>query len=644
MKKVFTQAFLSLILAFSSLVALAQPANDLPCNAIAIVVDAAAALYDNTDATSEVDEVAPTIQNCQTGWCELDVDSSMWFTFVAPANGAVVINSCLDNSNLDLQVAVYEVTDCGDYATYTIVAANDDTPGGCGAAGASNFASTLSADGLTPGATYYLQADGYFGAVGEYFLEITTGIPLCKMKLVHNCADLAAAMVDIRVNGELLVDNFQFQTHTNFLDVLAQEEVSITVNPSNSTDDSEALYTLTTTLDPTANYIAIASGIVSGSGYSPSAPFALHVFDNAALANISVDMYGALIYHGSTDAPTVIDVENFNDGTTYFDNVTYGQFYNNDYVLLMEGLYSLDLTDAGGTPLGLTYCAPLQAAPQNILVIASGFVNPAVNSDGAPFGLYAVQNNFGGAFAPLLVGACVAPSNDQPCNATTLVVNNPPTFASNLFASGDENEAHPPGLACQDSVSWCAFDSVATISVWFKFIAGAAGAATVTTCLEGTLFDTQIAVYEIGNCSDYATYTLKGANDDAPGGCTLASSTFASNLNLTNLTPGNNYYVQVDGYNGQSNVFNIQVTAPVSVNELNAARAFSIFPNPVKDNLTVRYDGKAPMNIYDSRGALVLMQQVNGSAVLDVSQLATGVYTISVVEQNSVQTLRFVVE
>ncbi len=643
MKKLFTQTLLLLAFALTATVAFAQPSNDQPCGAIAVILNDPPITYNNSTATGDANEVGPTANDCITGWCELSVDSTMWYTFIAPASGAVTANTCITGVGFDTQLAIYSATDCADYSTFTLMGANDDTPGGCTGSG-SNWASTLDIDALIPGNTYYLQVDGYFGQTGDFQLEVLASTPKASVKWVNNCADALGATVDIRVNGELVVDNLAFRSHTNFIDVTANEAVTITVNDMNSVDDSAPLYSVVMTLDAAKNYIAVGNGILSSTGYSPAVPFAFSMFDNAALNNVTTDSFATLLLHGSTDAPSTVDVEDFNTGTTLFNDLAYGQFYGTDYTLLPAGLYSLDLADASGNNLGLTYCANLEFAPANIIVIASGFVNPANNSGGPGFGLFTFNNNFGGAFTPLMAGACIAPANDQPCNATTLVVNDFPTAGSNMFATAEEDEAHPPGTACQDSIGWCAFDSSATISVWYKFIAPVGGTVTVTTCLPGTSLDSQVAVYTVGNCSDYSTYTLLGANDDAIGGCTGANTTFASILTLNGLTPGNNYYVQVDGYGGSDNPFNIQVTAPVGVNEIANKRAFSVYPNPAKEVLTVKYAGSAPVQVYDSRGALVLTQRVTGQATLDISNLSDGVYTMSVMESDQVQTLRFVVE
>lgn len=142
------------------------PPNDNACDAIAAGIGATP--FNSEFATVEAGEVSPgagtgsSTCNSQDGWCSFDVtpDNSVWFTFDAPASGCVSIVA----DGYDSQVAVYEVGDCADFTTYTELAANDD--GGddiiASASGVSGGINELAC--LTPGATYYIQVDGYNGA------------------------------------------------------------------------------------------------------------------------------------------------------------------------------------------------------------------------------------------------------------------------------------------------------------------------------------------------------------------------------------------------------------------------------------------------------------------------------------------------
>ena len=93
-----------------------------------------------------------------------------------------------------------------------------------------------------------------------------------RVQVIHNCADLAAATVDIYLNnGETpLLDNFPFRQATPFIDAPAGIPISIQVKVPTSTQATAALYTLTTTLTVGSKYILVADGIVSATGYTPS--------------------------------------------------------------------------------------------------------------------------------------------------------------------------------------------------------------------------------------------------------------------------------------------------------------------------------------------------------------------------------------
>jgi hypothetical protein len=146
------------------------PANDDVCNAIALPVDGTVGNYNNGGAGVEPGEtmIAPpgTGYNTLDGWGNSTMSFTTWFTFVAPAEGNVMI-SCVDVP-FDGQVAVYEATDCSDFSTFNLVGANDD------AMDFSSDAPMFTVCGLTPGTTYYLVFDsGSTFASGAYSIAIS---------------------------------------------------------------------------------------------------------------------------------------------------------------------------------------------------------------------------------------------------------------------------------------------------------------------------------------------------------------------------------------------------------------------------------------------------------------------------------------
>jgi hypothetical protein len=126
--------------------------------------------YDNTTATNEIGEPIPLAGGCNTqiNWCDFSsaAENSMWFSFVAPASGRVNIQA----PGFDTQLALWSAPNCASILTggATLLAANDD------AAGAPSYSSILTeVNCLTPGTTYYLQLDGYSGAVGSTVIILT---------------------------------------------------------------------------------------------------------------------------------------------------------------------------------------------------------------------------------------------------------------------------------------------------------------------------------------------------------------------------------------------------------------------------------------------------------------------------------------
>ena len=132
------------------------------CDADCLEIDVPES-FDNTGATVQAGEPSPgagtgaSSCNSQDGWCsfETDVDNSIWFQFVAPASGCVNVGAV----DADLQIAVWQATDCGDFGTFTEIGANDD--------GGPGLAPLLENLAVNPGETYWVQIDGFNGATED---------------------------------------------------------------------------------------------------------------------------------------------------------------------------------------------------------------------------------------------------------------------------------------------------------------------------------------------------------------------------------------------------------------------------------------------------------------------------------------------
>ncbi len=227
-------------------------------------------------------------------------------------------------------------------------------------------------------------------AAGGELIELPAYTPTARVQVIHNSADAAAEVVDVWLNDALLLDNFAFRTASPFIDAPAGEEFTIAIQGPESTSAENPIWSQNYTLADGETYVLVANGIVSPSGYDPATPFDIYVYDMGREESMNADETDVLVFHGSTDAPTVSVWETavVNDELFSF---SYGEFAG--YLELPTLDFVLEVRDETGTATVASYQAPLATLGlegQALSVMASGFLNPANNSDGEAFGLYVV--------------------------------------------------------------------------------------------------------------------------------------------------------------------------------------------------------------------------------------------------------------
>jgi len=222
-----------------------------------------------------------------------------------------------------------------------------------------------------------------------------------RLQVIHNSADAAAATVDVWLNDGLLIDDFQFRTASPFIDAPAGVDFDVVIQPSNSTDTTNALARFTYNLADGSTYVLVANGIVVPEGYNPPTPFDIYVYDMGREMAMNEGNTDVLVFHGSTDAPVVDVVEVGVGAGTIVDNLAYAQFAG--YLELPTDDYYLEVRDESGSVTVASYSAPLETFGlygQSIAVIASGFLNPAENNNGPAFALF-VASTSGGSLIEL---------------------------------------------------------------------------------------------------------------------------------------------------------------------------------------------------------------------------------------------------
>lgn len=224
-----------------------------------------------------------------------------------------------------------------------------------------------------------------------------------RVQVIHNSPDDIADSVDVYLNGMLLLDNFAFRTATPFIDAPAGVQIQIDVAPKTSTSVANSIANFPLTLTANETYIVVASGItgLSSTTYSNAPAFNLEIFasgreEASMMANTDV-----LVYHGSTDAPTVDVVETSVPAGTIVDDASYSDFAG--YLELGTADYLLDVRDMSGATTVASYQAPLSTLAldgEAITVLASGFLDPSMNGNGPAFGLFVALAS-GGNLVPL---------------------------------------------------------------------------------------------------------------------------------------------------------------------------------------------------------------------------------------------------
>lgn len=529
-----------------------------------------------------------------------------------------------------------------------------------------------------------------------------------RVQVIHNSADLAADSVDVYLDNGILLDNFAFRTATGFIDAPATgTPIRLSVAPKNSTSVADTFYSVTVTLDPAKKYVIVANGLASTSGYTPSVatvPFRLSVYDMAresATVGTNTDL---LVAHGCTDAP-VVDVRAGN--TVLVNDIAFGQYNATGYVSLPTANYVVDVTTATGTVVK-RYSAPLSTLSltgASVTVVASGFLDPSVNSSGAPFGLWAATAT-GGALIPLEEVARVqvihnsadaaADSVDVYLNGT-LLLNNFAFRTASPFVNAPVGVPVTLGVApkTSTSVTDTIYSATVTLSSDKRYIIVANGLVSPTGYTpSAATVPFRLSIYDQGReisafSADTTDLLVVHGSTDAPvvdvkaGTTTLvndiAFGNFASGgyLNL----PTNNYTIDVTNSAGSAVIkrysaplttlgldedaitvvasgfvdptansggaaFGLWVAlssggamiplpeATTSVNGIQSAAGYKVYPNPVTGTLNFATTDKTAtkyVGLYNVTGSMIAEMKDAKNGSFDMSNLATGVYILKVI-------------
>ncbi|MFN4083915.1 MAG: DUF4397 domain-containing protein [Bacteroidia bacterium] len=265
-----------------------------------------------------------------------------------------------------------------------------------------------------------------------------------RLQVVHNCADPAAANVDIwlknvatNTNTKLL-SNFGFRQATPFIDAPALVDLEIGVAPAGSTSPNDIIFSVETgTIPGGLTAIAYASGVLDTSGFAENPNDIDILFDILGLGSTEKALTNGKVtvnvIHGVTDAPAVnVRVK---DGPVLFEEYEYGDASDGESVDVDPANYILEIVPSGSANALVSYRADLTSFRDSALAIfASGFLNPSANKNGPAFGLMAVTP---GGRVLMLKPITTSVRNIVAANNSLSVYPNPATNFINIKSDKD---------------------------------------------------------------------------------------------------------------------------------------------------------------------------------------------------------------
>ena len=247
----------------------------------------------------------------------------------------------------------------------------------------------------------------------------------------------------------------------------------------------------------------------------------------------------------------------------------------------------------------------------------------------------------------------LGPSNDDVCDAMELKAGLTENL-SNAHATVQPNEPMPDTTGvnpCTTPMKWCPEGGLQH-SVWFTLEPEEEGKLSVIT--EG--MDTQIALYEAATCEDILKsdqHTLLAANDDYFG---EDKDYAAAIMDLEGLTPGQTYWLQLDGSaGGVTGTFSILLEGTaVGIDDIPAReeQSIEIFPNPSDGNITLRLlravQQPAHLEVLTVEGRKIFSRQLADTSAgatkhLNLPVKVPGIYILRLTHRGDTSTQRIII-
>ncbi|MDX1907577.1 MAG: T9SS type A sorting domain-containing protein [Bacteroidia bacterium] len=580
----------------TGLSAYAQPANDDLCNAVNLTVGASCNGVSNGNNTAATAQTGEPVASCY--FPSSTAGPSIWYSFVAPASGAVTIDTDYPiGTNDDPQIALYSLSGaCTSLSGLSEIACAQDIS-------TSNYYATIDNQLVTPGQTYYVSVSGWNGTQGTFCITVTeVAAPVLPPN--DDLCNATALTVGATCSGLPNGDNTNATTQAGepagscyfpastagpsiWYSFVAPASGSVTIDTEyaiGTNDDPQiALFSLAGTCslanltqvacaqdnDPgSSNYYATITGqavtpgqtyYISASGYGGlEGTFCITVSEAGAIVlppNDSLCNATALTVGASCNGLTIGDNTNATAqagetpaSCSPFTNSVWFSFVApaSGYVTLTTDVAvsgTNTATDVVLFGLNGTNCDSVsdlyQIACENGFTGVGSTLDSVAVNPGETYYVAVIGGSNGGSFCLEVdeVTGLTPPANDNVCNPQLLTVN-----AGCTTPNGNNTYA---GVQTGEPLGSC-FTGSST--VWFSFVAPASGAVSITTDIDSSFVtntDTEIALYEQnGLCTSLDS--LVEIACDADGGTFID---FNAVIAYAAVTPGQTYLIQVTGFN-----------------------------------------------------------------------------------------------
>jgi len=218
--------------------------------------------------------------------------------------------------------------------------------------------------------------------------SLNTQAQVTRVQFINNCPEVGLPALDIYIDGNLLANDLFFRHSHPYADLPAGTPINIGIAENTSLVVADTFMNRTMTLNQANVYVIVIDGVKANTGYTPLQKVTMHVY-NMGNEGAAINFTDALFINGCTDAGTMDIRTGLN---TMANDLSYGDFSNNYYSLSSTGNYKFRATNATGSKTTHNFEADYSSFPsfsgKGVVIVGSGFMNPANNSNGEAFGLW----------------------------------------------------------------------------------------------------------------------------------------------------------------------------------------------------------------------------------------------------------------